>query len=55
MRKFFDHVVTTDWDQKEAEKLYDEPLFKDIAFAWGQVTGRNFFTQALLLRNRSPA
>lgn len=55
MEKFFKKVVETDWDQKEAEKLYADSSFRDIAFAWGQVTGKDFWTQALSLRNRVPA
>jgi hypothetical protein len=54
MAAFFKKVVGTNWDQAKAEKLYNDPLFKDIAFAWGQVTGKNFFNQALSLRNRLP-
>jgi hypothetical protein len=54
MKEFFTKVLQTDWDLSKAQDLYDDLSFKDIAFAWGQVTGKNFFNQALLLRNRVP-
>lgn len=55
MEKFLKTVEDTSWSAKEAKKLYTDPIIREIIFAYGRATNREFFNEARMLRIRVSA